>query len=167
MLRWRAGGGRPLARPATERAGANTSRRRGHYCCAWWSGSAAHRGRGRRGTSTGGLPGRCSSRPRSPRRLVVVRSEHIDRRRPGCRNAWRSTLGVAGELSAPLLKEQQRRRECWISVIPTAPHRPVVVRICYGVTRGGRYFVTGSVFGLGGGMANSRTFPRSLARSRL
>jgi len=49
------------------------------------------------------------------------------------------------------------------AAIPTARHRPVVVRICYGLTTGGRTLVTGSVFGVDGGMANSLTFPRSLS----
>jgi hypothetical protein len=49
--------------------------------------------------------------------LPLVRSEHLVERRPSYRNGWQSSiLGVAGELSAPMLRKQQQRRDLWISI---------------------------------------------------
>ena len=80
--------------------------------------------RRRRGRSTRGPAGRCSTRPRSVQSLVVVRCEHLVGRRPGCWNAWRSSsLGIAGELDTPLA--QQSGGGCWISIVTTvSPTRP-------------------------------------------
>jgi hypothetical protein len=48
---------------------------------------------------------------------VVVRSGQVVRLGPRCRNPWlSSTLGVAGELSAPPAQKQQRRQDWWISI---------------------------------------------------
>jgi hypothetical protein len=52
---------------------------------------------------TSEFSGGCGGLAPPARRLVLVRSEHVVGRRPGCRNAWRSgTLGVAGEPQWPL-----------------------------------------------------------------
>jgi hypothetical protein len=52
----------------------------------------------RRGTSTGDLPGRCSSRPRSPRSLVVVPSgSDTDVRTGGCSANASDSAGALGK----------------------------------------------------------------------
>ena len=62
------------------------------------------------------LPDRTAAAPRQGRRdarvLLVVRCDHVVGRWPGYRNAWRSsTLGFAGDRSAPIAPRHARRRE--------------------------------------------------------
>jgi hypothetical protein len=58
-----------------------------------------------------------------PALILVVRSEHVIGGVPCWRIAWSSSFAVAGELSAPLAQEQQRRPDWWKSIIATAADR--------------------------------------------
>jgi hypothetical protein len=79
--------------------------------------ASAPDGRRRRGTSTGDLPGRCSSRPRSPRSLVVVPSiSELEGLRHSS-NTWRSghLRDHVGD-TAPRTQRRQRRACCSFSI---------------------------------------------------